>query len=345
MKIDESIKKEINKEMEKIQAPHSLYEFVKNIKEESEMRANFEKPTERKKGRRKFQFATAAVVSLGVLTGSAFLNPTMAEMASKIPYLGQVFHKPIAEVIAETLEKEGYKTAGIGMNMTAGEKPLVDIRLKGTEQYVKQEEDKVLKILTGILGKRGYDNYELMVSDTNEVSPALTEIVKQREMLGEKLKWDLQAAGYPIIDVNAFNPVVQVYIPIAEEAKAVEIQKAAIELLKANGTSKQVQITTRDVSDDELENAWMFAMMSITEKFYLKKEYRVADISYSYKPEKVTITINTSMSPSDAETKETVTKIRKEITEFLDSEEVKTKIENQKYELIVQDKNGIDFPF
>ena len=112
MKIDESMKKEIQEEMEKIQAPSSLYEFAKNIKEESEMRADFEKTTGRKRGWRKSQFAVAAVISLGVLTGSAFLNPTMAEVVSKIPYLGQVFHKPIPEVIAEVLEKEGYKPAG-----------------------------------------------------------------------------------------------------------------------------------------------------------------------------------------------------------------------------------------
>ena len=116
MKIDESMKKEIQEEMEKIQVPSSLYEFAKNIKAESEMRVDFEKTPERKRGWRKFQFVVAAVISLGVLTASAFLNPTMAEMASKIPYLGQVFQKPIFVVITEVLEKEGYKPASVGMS-------------------------------------------------------------------------------------------------------------------------------------------------------------------------------------------------------------------------------------
>ncbi|MFF2753330.1 DUF4030 domain-containing protein [Psychrobacillus sp. NPDC058041] len=344
MKIDESLKKEIEEEMEKIQAPSSMYEFVKNIKEESEKRADFEESKGRKRAWRKSQFAVAAVISLGILTGSAFLNPTMAEVVSKIPYLGQVFHKPIHEVIAEALEKEGYKPAGIGMGMS-GQKAHFDIRLKGTEQYVNQEKDRVLNILTEILEKRGYDNYELMVSDTNEGSPALKKIDKLRKELGEKLMSDLQEAGYPIMNVNAYNPVVNVYIPIADEAKKVDIYKAAIELLKANGSPKQVQVITRDVTEEELKIQWMPVIRSIEEEFFLKKEYQVEDIRYSYKPEKVSITIITKMKSSDAETKETVNKIRKEITEFLDSEEVKTKIENLKYELIVQDKNGNDFPF
>ena len=344
MKIDESMKKEIQEEMEKIQTPPSLYKFVKNIKEESEKSADFEKSIGRKRGWRKSQFVVAAVISLVVLTGSAFLNPTMAEVVSKVPYLGQVFHKPIYEVITEALEKEGYKLAGIGMGMW-GQKQHFDIILKGTEEYVNQEEEKVLNILTETLEKKGYDNYEIRVSIENEASPALIEIEKQREVLGEKLMRDLKGEGYQIMDVNAYSPVMAVYIPIADEAKKEEIYKAAIELLKANGTPRQVQIITRDVSEEELENQWMPVMRSIEEEFFLKKEYRVADIRYSYKPEKVSITIRTNMKSSDSETKETVTKIRKEITDFLDSVEVKTMTDNQKYELIIQDKNGNDFLF
>ncbi|SDO25627.1 Protein of unknown function [Psychrobacillus sp. OK028] len=344
MKIDESLKKEIEEEMEKIKAPPSIYEFAKNIKEESEKRMDFEKSAGRKRGWRKSQFVVAAVISLVVLMGSVFLNPAMAEVISKIPYVGQIFHKPIQVVISETLEKEGYKLAGIGMGMWE-QKAIFDIGLEGTEEYVKQEEDKVIKILTETLEKRGYDNYELMVSDTNEASSELKEIGKQREELSEKLMSDLQGAGYSIMNVNAHSPVVEVYIPIADEAMKVEIYKAAIELLKTNSTPKQVQIITQDVSEQELENQWMPVMKSIEEEFFLKKEYQVADIRYSYKTEKVSITIMTNMKSSDAKTKETVTKIRKEITEFLDSEEVKIETNNQKYELIVQDKNGNDFPF
>lgn len=344
MKIDETMKKEIKEEMEKIKAPSSLYEFAKNIKEESETKTDLKKSIGRKRSWKKSQFAVAMLVSLSVLIGSAFLNPAMAEVVSKIPYLGQIFQKPIPEVMTEALEKEGYKPAGVGIGMW-GQKALFDIRLKGTEEYVNQEEDKVLNILTEVLEKRGYDNYELKISGLKAVSPVLKEIVKQREELGEKLMSDLQRAGYSIMNVDARSPVVEVYIPIADEAKKVEIYKVAIELLKANDSPRQVQIITRDVEEDELESQWMSAMSAIQEKFFLKKDYQVADIRYSYKPEKVSIIIMTNMNSSDAEAKETVIKIRKEITQFLDSEEIKTKTENQKYELIVQDKNGDTFPF
>jgi hypothetical protein len=174
MKVDESLKREIEEEMEKIQAPSSLYEFAKNIKEESGKRVYVGRTTRKKGGRMKSQLAIAVVISFGILTGSAFLNPTMAEVLSKIPYLGQVFHKPIQEVIMEVLVKEGVKPVSIGMGMWQG-KPHFDIVLNGTEEYVSQEEDNVILLVTETLKKRGYDTYELMVSAKYEESPVMKE--------------------------------------------------------------------------------------------------------------------------------------------------------------------------
>lgn len=51
------------------------------------------------------------------------------------------------------------------------------------------------------------------------------------------------------------------------------------------------------------------------------------------------------MNSSHTESKEEVNKIHERITEFLNSEEVKIKIDNQVYELLIQDKNGKDFLF
>ncbi|MEK4131205.1 DUF4179 domain-containing protein [Solibacillus sp. FSL W8-0474] len=344
MKIDDSMKKEIQEEMETIQAPSSLYTFAKNIKEESEMKVDFVNTKERKRGWRKFQFAVAAVISLSVLTASAFLNPTMAEMVSKIPYVGQVFQKPIQIVITEVLEKEGYNTAGVGMSRWE-DMTLFDIQLKGTEEYVNQEEDNVLAILSGVLEKRGYDNYELTISETNEISPVLAEIFNQRAEIGEKLKSELQVAGYTILDVNAYSPIIKVYIPVTDEAKKAEINTVANEFLESNGSLKSVHIITKDVSFEELETKWMPVITSIEEELYLRKEYRVDDIRYTFKPEKVSITIKLNMNTSHTEAKEAVNKIHERITEFLNSEEVKIKTDNQGYELIIQDKNGKDFQF
>lgn len=343
MKIDESLKKEIEEEMGKIQAPSSLYRFAANIKEESTKRVHSDKP-KRKKRWRKPHFAAAALISLGILTGSAFLHPTMGEVLAKLPYVGQVFQKPIQEVMMEALVNEGYKPVSIGMGIWQGI-PHLDVEMNGTEEYVNQVEDNVLRIVTKTLKKRGYDNYEVKVSAMYEESAVMKKINKEREELAEKLMRDLQVEGYSIMNVNAYNPVVKVYIPIGDEDKQVEIYKAAIGILKANGTPKQVQIVTQDISEEEIKSQWMPITRSIEDEFFLKKEYQVADIRYSYKAEKVSIMVRTNMNSLEAEAEGTVTKIRKEITEFLDSEEIKMMTENHNYEVLILDSNGKAFPF
>lgn len=343
MKMDELLKKEIEDDMEKIHVPSSLYDFARNIKEESKVRIVQEPPLVKKRRNRKFQLAAAAVVGLGILTGSAFLSPTMAEMASKIPYLGQVFQtKPVFELIHDALEKEGYKDLALGM--TPGEKVLFEIRLEGSEKDADRERGKITKIVEDILKSKGYDSYEIKVSSFIPEVVEETEEEKQMGQLGLKIEEGLKASGYDIIVVNPYNSKIEVSIPLTEK-RVDEIQKATLELAKANGSDKEVQMDVVDVENNKREGLWMEYLRSIHEGLALKKEYKVSSYGYSYKPEKVKIIIKTSMTATDEGAKETVGKIRDEIKAFLDSEEVKAKVGNQPYDVIVRDKSGKDFPF
>jgi hypothetical protein len=341
--MDELLKKEIEEDMEKIQVPSSLYDFAKNIKEESKVTNVQEIPVVKKRHNRKFQFAAAAVVGLGILTGSAFLNPSIAEMASKIPYLGQVFQtKPAYELIHDALEKEGYKNLSLGM--TPGEKVLFEIRLEGSEKDADRERGKITGIVEDILKSKGYDSYDIKVTSFIPKVVEETEEEKQMTQLGVKLEDGLKSSGYDIININPYNPKIEVSIPLTEK-RVDEIQKATIELAKANGSDKEVQMDVVDVENNKREGMWMDYLRSIHEGLALKKEYKVSGYAYSYKPEKVKIVIKTSMTASDEGAKETVGKIRDEIKAFLDSGDLKAKVGNQPYVVIVRDKSGKDFPY
>jgi hypothetical protein len=343
MKMDELLKKEIEEDMEKIQVPSSLYDFAKNIKEESKVTNVQEIPVVKKRGNRKFQFATAAVVGLGILTGSAFLNPSIAEMASKIPYLGQVFQtKPVYELIHDALEKEGYKNLSLGM--TPGEKVLFEIRLEGSEKDAERERGKITGIVEDILKSKGYDSYDIKVTSFIPEVVAETKEEKQMTQLGLKLEEGLKSSGYDIITVNPYNSKIEISIPLTEK-RVDEIQKATLELAKANGSDKEVRMDVVDVDNNKREGMLMDYLRSIHEGLALKKEYKVSGYAYSYKPEKMKIVIKTSMTASDEGAKETVGKIRDEIKAFLDSEDVKVKVGNQPYEVVVRDKSGKDFPY
>lgn len=343
MKLDDKIKREIEEDMEKIQVPNSLYEFAKNIKEETALKVRKNHPAAKNSNKKKYQFAAAAIIGLGLLTGSAFLNPTMAEMASKIPYLGQVFKtKPVNEMLNEALVKEGYKNISIGM--TPGERVQFEIRLEGSEKDADRERENITNVTEKILKSKGYDSYDIKVTSyIPEISP-LTEEEKQMTELALKLEESLRKAGYEILTVNSFNEVIEVAIPLSEE-KRVELIAETLTLAKANGSEKDVKLEIVDVEKNQRESIWMDYLRSIHEGLALKKEYKVRGYGYSYKQDKMKIFIKTSMSAADSDAKETVAKIRNEIKTFIDHERVNKSNENDEYEIIIRDKSGKDFPY
>lgn len=340
MKLDDMIKKEMDEDMKKIQVPSSLYDFAKNIKEESETK---ERPVLKKRGKRKIQFAAAAVIGLGVLTGSAFLNPAVAEMASKIPYLGQVFKTKSLDVLLwEALEKEGYERFSLGMR--PGETVLFEVRVEGSEKDADRERENITRIVDNVLKSKGYDSYKIHVSSFMPEYTHLTEEEEKMGKLGEEVEKALKNRGFEILFVNPFNDVIEITIPLTE-TRGEEIKIATLEIVKANGSDKDVLITSVDVEKNKREDTWTNYLRSIHEGLALKKEYKVSGYGYQYKKNKMNIFIKTSMKASDEEAKETVERIREEITTFIESEKEKSVVKNDDYEIIVQDRTGKDFPF
>ncbi|CAM3725630.1 hypothetical protein [Mesobacillus thioparans] len=336
---DMMIKKELEEDLKKIEVPSSLYDFAKNIKVEAEPK----KAADKIRRKRMFPFAAAAVITLGVITGSAFLNPSVAEMASKIPYLGQVFKtKSVDVMLWEALEKEGYENFTLGM--TPGEVTRFEISLEGSEKDADREREKITAVTEKVLKSKGYDSYKIKVSS---YIPEVTPITKEEEgmtELGEKLEADLKSAGYEIIYVNPFNSKIEVAIPITEN-RAGEIKQLTTESVKTYGFDKDVFIESVDIEKEKRENIWMDYLRNIHEGLALKKEYHVTGYSYSYKQNKLKMMIKTNLAAGDLEAEETVKKIRDEINKFINSEKPNSIVKDDEYELIVEDKNGKELPY
>ncbi|MBS8263643.1 DUF4030 domain-containing protein [Mesobacillus boroniphilus] len=340
MKLDDVIKKEIEEDMKKIQAPSSLYDFAKNIKNEVNSE---EKPVLKRRFTKESQFVAAAVIGFGVITASAFFNPSVAEMASKIPYLGQVFKsKSIDVMLWEALEKEGYQKFSLGM--TPGEVVKIEVLVEGSETDADRERENITGIAKEVLHSKGYDSYEIKVGSYKPEYIPLTEEEIKMEELGGKLDEELKKAGYKIINVNPFNETIEVAIPMTEK-RSEEILKATRSLAKANGSEKEVEVTKVDLEKKEREGLWMDYLRSIHEGLALKKEYKVSGYGYSYKQNTLKMIIKTSMKPGDGKSEETVRKIRTEITQFIESERKNSVVKDDEYEIVIRDKSGNDFPF
>jgi len=203
----------------------------------------------KKANKKKYQLAAATIIGLGILTGSAYLNPTMAEMAAKIPYLGQVFQtKPVYEMLREALENEGYDKIYLGM--TPGETALFEIRLEGSEKDADREREKITKITEKVLESKGYDSYEIKVSSYIPKLTPMTEEEKHLTELSENLEEGLKQKGYEFLYVNPFNEVIEVAIPLTEE-RGEEIKAATLKLAKVNGLEKDVKLVSVDVEKNK----------------------------------------------------------------------------------------------
>lgn len=340
MKMDEHIMKEIEADMKKIHVPPSLYDFAKNIKAEADFK---EKTVINKTFRKSIQFAAAAVIGFGVLTASAFLNPSVAEMASKIPYLGQIFKsEPMDVLLWEAMEEEGYRKFFLGMS--PGETNQISVSIEGSEKDADREREKITKIIDKVMKSKEYDSYEINVSSFMPEYTSLTDEEKKMDDLGVQVDEKLRGLGYEIIQVNPFNEKIEVAIPLTE-TRGEEIKNIALDIAKANDTEKDVFITKVDVDKNMREDIWTSYLRSIFEGLGMKKEYRVSGYGYSYKENVMKMFIKTSLQQSDENAKESVNKIRSEIEAFIEMEKENSLVKDDKYEIIVRDKTGNDFPY
>ncbi|MES9743761.1 hypothetical protein ABWK24_16865 [Priestia megaterium] len=105
----------------------------------------------------------ALFILSGAFISSAFVSPAMAQVAAKIPYVGQLFkQKPVSDVLYQELEKKGYKTASVGQTYYGGKKELV-VSVEGSEKYFNKVRGDITEIATEILSKRNYDAYTFKI--------------------------------------------------------------------------------------------------------------------------------------------------------------------------------------
>ncbi|MFE8702932.1 DUF4179 domain-containing protein [Cytobacillus sp. FJAT-54145] len=92
---------EFQKEMDQIQVPVAKLDSI--IQETVQNHKHKMKPSKRKPI---LYSVSAAVVALGLFTGSAFVSPTMAKVASQIPIVGSIFKQYGDEGIRAAIDKE-----------------------------------------------------------------------------------------------------------------------------------------------------------------------------------------------------------------------------------------------
>ncbi|MDP1420085.1 DUF4030 domain-containing protein [Peribacillus simplex] len=293
---------------------------------------------------RKFTYSVCSVALLFTLfIGSAFFSPAMAEVVSKIPYLSKIFHsEPINRIIWGELEEKGYEINGVSGNASH-----ILIKLNGSEQYFQDVHEEVKEIAAKILKSNEYDRYtikvkreiDIEVPPTSEREKAIGEALNRINDQLIKLNFNVLSYGASYPSENSNKVIIEIDVPNTEK-RIEEIKEITNEILRVkNIESYSIKINKIDLIQREKEAKWSEIFPTIYEGLTARSEYKVTGLTYSFHPAPLQIIISTSIYSSDKDAPEKVHIIEKTINEFLNSKEIKSKIDGEPYKIIIRSKD------
>ncbi|WP_413305584.1 DUF4179 domain-containing protein [Bacillus sp. 1P10SD] len=315
----------IQRELEKIQIPEEvmdrMFKGIEQAKgEEKVTPIKFEGMSRRKK----LIGSLAGLVAVGGLFfGSAFVSPAMAQIASKIPYLNQVFlkdidingEKSLMALVREEGLKRGYEVTGlrVGQGLMEGDEPEKVYVFLVSKDYNEKTKVDAENLTKEMLDQKGY------YAKAIEVLPFKADFYASmrrinRIMLDEaqKIKTLINDKGYSV-DYVGMNPGLdEIFVILPETEKHVDEVRAIIQAYQKKKYNEfSLDIRSVNLTNMDEETKLKKNLYTIFEGLLGKKEtYKINSFTYTTKGELV-ITIETSLEKKD---QKLIEQIRKEVS-------------------------------
>ncbi|MEB4861240.1 DUF4030 domain-containing protein [Priestia megaterium] len=284
----------------------------------------------------------ALVILSGAFVSSAFVSPAMAQVAAKIPYLGELFkQEPVSDVLYKELEKKGYKIDSLGQTYYGGKKQ-IEISVTGSEKYFKSVKGDINKIANDMLEARHYDSYKVKITRYDPAQYQYKPDPRQEkyDKINEEIDKELKKHNYHVLSVNmgGFDPDIKVELEVPDTEKHIEEMKQIItDVLAKNKEEKMpIKVYKINLKKREQEGRWGNILNDVGEDLLGKEEYHVKMVGYSVHPEPQ-VFIYTSLSDSE-ENKQFANELEGVIDEFLQTEDMKAKIKGDSYKVIIYAK-------
>lgn len=284
----------------------------------------------------------ALVILSGAFVSSAFVSPAMAQVAAKIPYLGELFkQEPVSDVLYKELEKKGYKIDSLGQTYYGGKKQ-IEISVTGSEKYFKSVKGDINKIANDMLEARHYDSYKVKITRYDPAQYQYKPDPRQEkyDKINEEIDKELKKHNYHVLSVNmgGFDPDIKVELEVPDTEKHIEEMKQIItDVLAKNKEEKMpIKVYKINLKKREQEGRWGNILNDVGEDLLGKEEYHVKMVGYSVHPEPQ-VFIYTSLSDSE-ENKQFANELEGVIDEFLQTKDMKAKIKGDSYKVIIYAK-------
>jgi len=284
----------------------------------------------------------ALVILSGAFISSAFVSPAMAQVAAKIPYLGELFkQEPVSDVLYKELEKKGYKTDSLGQTYYGGKKQ-IEISVTGSEKYFKSVKGDINKIAKDMLEARHYDTYKVKITryDPSQYEYKPDPRQEKYEKINEEIENELKKNNYHVLSatIGGFDQDIKVELEVPDTEQHLEQIKQIINhvLIKNKEEKTPIKVYKINLKKREQDGRWGNIINDVGEDLLGKEEYHVKMVGYSVHPEPQ-VFIYTSLSYSE-ENKQFANELEGVIDEFLQTEDMKAKIKGDSYKVIIYAK-------
>lgn len=284
----------------------------------------------------------ALVILSGAFISSAFVSPAMAQVAAKIPYLGQIFKREsVGTEIINTLREKGYKIDLLGQTYYGGRKQ-IEVHVDGSEKYFKDVKEDIYKITKDILTARKYDTYKVEVTryDVSQDKYKPDPRQEKYDKINQEIAVELKNHNYHVLDagIAGFDSDARVALEVLDTEKHIEEIKQVIKnvLVENNEEKTPIKVYKINLKKQEQNGRWGNIISDVGEDLLGKEKYHVKMVGYSVHPEPQVV-IYTSLSNSE-ENKQFANKLEGIIDEFLQTDDMKAKIKGDPYKIIIYAK-------
>ncbi|WP_099157450.1 DUF4030 domain-containing protein [Virgibacillus ndiopensis] len=306
-------------------------------------------------GKKVMYFSSVAVLIIGLLIGSAFASPTVANVLAKVPILNALFEKEqdiypsIVGMITDHLRTLDYNIVG-GYLRVHDKK--IGVRIGGTDKYFNEVKGKVEQEITEILQDKELDAYHVEVTKEKEfVREEISEkqkkkieaYMQQSQKLEEEILKALNNKNYEILSAHVRINDVEKFIPLeipVSETREDEMKQIVKDIVQEKDMDKfTIKVYKTDPEKEKADRRWRPVITTISEGLIGMKELKVEGVGYSFYPFPLTISIRTSVESSDSNARELGKEIENKVRHFIESEEVKENVKDDPYNINVYSKD------
>lgn len=306
-------------------------------------------------GKKIMYITSAAVLLIGILIGSAFVSPTVANVLAKVPILNALFEEDsgsyhsLSREITNNLEKLDYNIGGSYLRIR---EKTIGVRINGTDSYFNDVKENVTREIKKLLHAKGLDAYHVEVSQEKEhMQEGISEERKNKiEAYNRKSKKvetavmnALNQHGYDIfsahVRINKLEKFIPLEIPVSE-TRVEEMKQIVNNIVKEMDMGDfTIKVYKTDPEKEKAGRRWQPVITTIAEGLIGIKELKVEGVGYSFYPSPLTISISTSIDSSNSDAGELGKKIESMVHEFVKSEEVVENVKDDPYIIDVYSKD------